>query len=234
MAILALETRAKTVAVKGCDYIDRCNSEPAQLALPMNLYLDPTILKPRKLARQARSLATTDVIIEAAARILETVGPAGFTTNAIAERAGVSVGSLYQYFPNKDAITRALIRRELETLETSISSIEITPIDPAPLTRFIRAAVDQQIGRPTLMQRLEVEEDRLNAEVDLAPARERVAHKLSRILSAAGHSAGPDVVQDLMSLIATLVNAAASRGERDAERLTARVEAVVICRVQAP
>ncbi|WP_454277896.1 TetR/AcrR family transcriptional regulator [Sphingomonas sanguinis] len=66
-------------------------------------------MNPRKTARQGRSAATVDAIVEAAARILEAAGPSGYTTNAIAQRAGVSVGSLYQYFPNKDAITRALI-----------------------------------------------------------------------------------------------------------------------------
>ena len=50
--------------------------------------------------------------MEAAARILEERGLEGYTTNAVAERAGFSIGSLYQYFPNKDAITIALIQRE--------------------------------------------------------------------------------------------------------------------------
>ena len=91
----------------------------------MTLPPDQTTMKPRKSARQARSAATIEVIVEAAARILETAGPAGFTTNAVAERAGVSVGSLYQYFPNKDAITRALIRRELEMLKEAVTAIDL-------------------------------------------------------------------------------------------------------------
>ena len=69
----------------------------------------PGALEPRKAPAQARSTATVAAILEAAARILETDGLAGYSTNAIARRAGVSVGSLYQYFPGKDAITRALI-----------------------------------------------------------------------------------------------------------------------------
>jgi AcrR family transcriptional regulator len=69
---------------------------------------------PRKKPRQDRSQATVDVIFEAAARVFEEVGFEGATTNAFAERAGVSVGSLYQYFPNKLAVLRGLQERHLE------------------------------------------------------------------------------------------------------------------------
>ncbi len=188
---------------------------------------DLPTLKPRKSARQARSVATVEVIVEAAARILETAGRAGFTTNAIAERAGVSVGSLYQYFPNKDAITRALIRRELEGLEAAVNAIDVAQMTPNPLSRFIAIAVGQQMNRPALAQWLEIEEDRLGASGDVDPARERVAGALSAILAATGQPAGPEVVHDVMAVVAALVNAAAARGEHDTERLIARVEAVV-------
>lgn len=171
--------------------------------------------------------------MEAAARILETAGLAGFTTNAVAERAGVSVGSLYQYFPNKDAITRALIRRELELLEAAVATIDVASTSPAPLTRFISVAVDQQLRRPTLAQLLEVEEDRLGADDDSDPVRKRVAAALSAILVSAGHAAGREMVHDVMALIATLVNAAASRGERDTGRLLMRIQAVVAGRLNA-
>jgi len=72
------------------------------------------IISPRKKPRQDRSQATVDVIFEAAARIFEKVGFQAATTNAIAERAGVSVGSLYQYFPNKLAVLSALRERHFE------------------------------------------------------------------------------------------------------------------------
>ena len=197
----------------------------------MSLPPDQASMKPRKLARQARSGATVEVIVEAAARILETAGPVGFTTNAIAERAGVSVGSLYQYFPNKDAITRALIRRELATLEAAIEGAREAR---APLRSFIEAAVAQQLRRPALARLLDIEEDRLAAAGDVDPVRDRVVAALSSILAMAGRPAGPDVVQDVMSLIATLVNGSASRGEKDAGRLVARIEAVVESRLDTP
>ena len=69
---------------------------------------------PRKTPRQPRSRVTVEAILDAAARILGERGWAGFTTNAAAEVAGVSIGSLYQYFPNKLALVEAVRRRHFE------------------------------------------------------------------------------------------------------------------------
>lgn len=68
-------------------------------------------LSPRKEPQQGRSRATVDVILAAATRVLVKRGYDGATTNLIAVHAGVSVGSVYQYFPNKEAIVGALIER---------------------------------------------------------------------------------------------------------------------------
>lgn len=62
---------------------------------------------------QRRSEATVDTILEAAAQIFRACGAKGATTNRIAERAGVSIGSLYQYFPNKEALLVALMERHI-------------------------------------------------------------------------------------------------------------------------
>lgn len=75
-----------------------------------------TQVSPRKAPRQSRSLATVKAILDATARILVERGFAAVTTNAVAERAGVSVGSLYQYFPNKDALITALHARHGEQM----------------------------------------------------------------------------------------------------------------------
>lgn len=68
----------------------------------------------RKEPRQARSRATVETIIEAGARILSDEGWAGFTTNKVADLAGVSIGSLYQYFPDKLSLVDAIRRRHLD------------------------------------------------------------------------------------------------------------------------
>ena len=70
-------------------------------------------LKPRRSPRQERSRETVEAILEAAAQVFERHGYAAGTTNRIAERAGVSIGSLYQYFPNKGAIVVEVMRRHM-------------------------------------------------------------------------------------------------------------------------
>jgi len=67
----------------------------------------------RKNPRQARSERTLELIFEATTRIIERGGLAQLTTNAVAKKAGVSIGSLYEYFPNKEAILVAMMRRIL-------------------------------------------------------------------------------------------------------------------------
>ena len=62
---------------------------------------------PRKVPRQSRSQATVDAIVEACLQLLEQGDPDRITTNSIAERSGVAKGSLYQYFPDKEAIVEA-------------------------------------------------------------------------------------------------------------------------------
>ena len=74
-------------------------------------------IQPRKQALQARSTATVQAIMRATARILVKRGYQSTTTNHIAEAAGVSVGSLYQYFPNKEAIVAALLDEHLEATQ---------------------------------------------------------------------------------------------------------------------
>ena len=76
--------------------------------------ISPT--KPRKSALQARSRATVDALVEATARILVRDGFEKASTNRIADMAGVSVGSLYQYFPSKEALVAAVIDRHNEEI----------------------------------------------------------------------------------------------------------------------
>lgn len=72
------------------------------------------VLKPRKSPRQERARATVDAILQATAYILKKQGYAQLTTNGIAKKAGVNIASLYQYFPNKDAIVAELLRRHAQ------------------------------------------------------------------------------------------------------------------------
>ena len=77
----------------------------------------------RKIPSQARSRATLDIILEAAAQLLESAGESGFNTNALAERAGVSIGTLYRYFPDKQSIIAALARQEKAAFEKAVETV---------------------------------------------------------------------------------------------------------------
>ena len=72
------------------------------------------VLEPRKSPMQARSTASVDALLEATLQVLLEVGKERLTTTKVALRAGVSVGTLYQYFPNKSALLKAALRRHLD------------------------------------------------------------------------------------------------------------------------
>jgi AcrR family transcriptional regulator len=81
----------------------------------------PTTQAPgRRKPRQARSLYKIELIFEAAQRLIEEGGVDKLTTNAIAETAGVSIGTLYQYFGDKHALLEALVVREMQRLSDSV------------------------------------------------------------------------------------------------------------------
>lgn len=102
-----------------------------------------TVRIQRRIPQRAGSRETVDVIFEATARILASDGRAGLSTNRIAEVAGVSVGGLYGYFPNKNAILLAMARRELDYIRDRVLAA-LTRGDTAdvhPVRRAIRALI---------------------------------------------------------------------------------------------
>ncbi len=119
---------------------------------------------PRKTPAQDRSRATVDVILDAAARILVKDGYEAFTTNRVAEKAGVSVGSLYQYFPNKEALLGELMRRHVEELERGMLAITAEAAK-RPIAETVRALIEDNVRAhlvdPELHQVLSEEVPRL-------------------------------------------------------------------------
>jgi AcrR family transcriptional regulator len=110
---------------------------------------------PRKNPRQERSQATVDALLQATARVLVKDGYDRASTNRIAEAAGVSVGSLYQYFPSKEALVAALIDRHMsemtQLLEAKAIELAAAPIDVA-LREVIRAMIEAHRIDPRLHQ----------------------------------------------------------------------------------
>ena len=99
-------------------------------------------LGPRKSPRQRRSRQTVDWILIAATQLFTTDGYRETTTNKIAERAGVSIGTLYQYFPNKDALLVALAERHMtETGGQVVAAIERAADEHCSLSELLRSVV---------------------------------------------------------------------------------------------
>jgi AcrR family transcriptional regulator len=83
----------------------------------------PVVLEPRKSPVQARSTASVDAILEATIQVLLQVGKERLTTTKVAMRAGVSVGTLYQYFPNKSALLRAVLKRHMVEVTGTVERV---------------------------------------------------------------------------------------------------------------
>jgi AcrR family transcriptional regulator len=81
------------------------------------------LLEPRKSPVQARSTASVDAILEATIQVLLKVGKERLTTTRVASRAGVSVGTLYQYFPNKSALLQAALKRHLGEVTEAVEFV---------------------------------------------------------------------------------------------------------------
>ena len=113
---------------------------------------------PRKQPRQSRAQATVEAMLDAAAHILVEAGYEGFNTNKVAEQAGVSIGSLYQYFPNKAALLAALRHRHARQMQEMVSACMVEAI-AAPLDQAVRTLVQGVMAahriHPALHQVLE-------------------------------------------------------------------------------
>lgn len=107
----------------------------------------------RKQPKQERAAETRQRILDAAAHVFSEHGYAAGTTNRIAERAEVSIGSLYQYFPNKDAVLRALMDAHVDA-GASLLTARLADGLPAAiedmLRVFVRAAIDNHRDNPRL------------------------------------------------------------------------------------
>jgi AcrR family transcriptional regulator len=98
-------------------------------------------LSPRKAPRQRRSHQTVDRIVESAARVFDEAGYPSTTTNEIAAEAGISIGSLYQYFPNKDAILVEIARRHVSSSLTALDELFKCFGTDMPLDQLIASVI---------------------------------------------------------------------------------------------
>ena len=111
----------------------------------------------RKLPKQRRASTTVDAILEAAARILVETGYATASTNRIAERAGVGIGSLYEYFPGKEAIFAELRRREMAKWYARLLAGPGSGTPEEVIRHIVAAQVRYAVENPPLYAALEAE-----------------------------------------------------------------------------
>ncbi len=101
----------------------------------------PKHLQPRKSPKQDRSRQLVDAIVEATARVLVKDGFEALQVTDVAELAGVSVGSLYQYYPHKEALVVAVLEREAER-EAAFLAERLAAVTPPTLAGLLRAVIE--------------------------------------------------------------------------------------------
>ncbi|HEY3805376.1 MAG TPA: TetR family transcriptional regulator [Kofleriaceae bacterium] len=151
------------------------------------------VTAPRKLPVQARSARLVADILEAAVRVLEREGAQRFTTIRVAETAGVSVGSLYQYFPNKQSILYRLQVEEWEQTGATIDAIlgDTTQPPQQRLRTMIRAFFHSECEEAPLRNALDAATPDYHAAPESRAKRERGRHVVRRFLAAAAPRATP-------------------------------------------
>ena len=121
---------------------------------------------PRKKATQARAVSTVDAILKATARILVKEGYDRASTNKVAAVAGVSIGSLYQYFPSKEALVAALAERHIREmvglLREQVPRLLALPLEKA-IEQVVRLMVEAHSVDPKLHKVLVEQVPRIGA-----------------------------------------------------------------------
>ena len=168
--------------------------------------------------------------MSAAAHILEDRGLKGFNTNAVAVRAGVSIGSLYQYFPSKDAILVALMEQGLAVFsETLAEAIDGAPGDSLgeDLKFMLQMGLVSHLRRPNLVKLLEDEFQRLEGHINKASSHVAVRAAMIRLLGRYGNQIRVDNIeiaaQDVGAIAKTLMSAAGERGDTDWDTVIDRI-----------
>lgn len=161
--------------------------------------------KPRNSPQQQRSRETYERVLNVAAKTFEELGYTGTTTNKVAEAAGISIGTFYHYFPDKDALLYALADRHLAEARESILAVFARLREDKPdLRESLRAGIEVNV-------RLHTEEPRLHRLLyDSAPRSEALLGRLRAANAAiadevAWHFARLDVAGANRALVASMV-----------------------------
>lgn len=173
--------------------------------------LSPARLSPRKRPQQARSVATVEVILEATLQVLLTHGATRLTTTRVAERAGVSVGTIYQYFTDKQALLYAVLLRHFEEMAIATEQA-CEAAGEQPLTLLSERIAEAQVGvkaaRPEVTRVLYqvagvIAQDKLSTDIQ-----QRLVRAVASILSNASDADFDDPERCALVVIAALAGLA--------------------------
>jgi AcrR family transcriptional regulator len=190
----------------------------------------------RKHPRQSRSRAKVDGILAAAADICSGRGLEAVTTNAVAARAGVSIGSLYQYFPGKAALLAALIRAERANLLQAVERI-VSSDAARSLTHLVQdlsdAIVAHYLERPSLSRTLSLAQSQLPPDPEAAEFSSRITVLIAARLNDLTVPRPETTAQDVLAILRGMIDAASEAHEADRSALTDRTRRAVLGYLQA-
>jgi AcrR family transcriptional regulator len=178
----------------------------------------PAHLTPRKRPRQARATVTVGAIFEATIQVLLTDGPHRLTTTRVAARAGVSVGTMYQYFPHKQALFYALNERYLDDLAATVEHA-CEAEHGAPVEQMVEALVSTYWNAKTKRPEVTRALYRSVVELDNEPLIEAFGRRVDAATAAMFASASDAVFTDLaivnLTLLTTIFGTVRSVFERN-------------------
>ncbi|MCF8468485.1 MAG: TetR/AcrR family transcriptional regulator [Sneathiella sp.] len=196
----------------------------------------PDLLKPRKAPRQARSAATVDAIFDATIQVLLAEGSSRLTTTRVAERAGVSVGTMYQYFPHKKSLLYAMLQRQLAKLRDLIEAVcwrmegrTLGEMSDGLVTAYLDAKTSNiEASRALYLVASGLDTDDLIADIS-----QRVGTAITRLLASASDSAFGDIEAVSFTFRAALsgaVRTVLERGANPKELTVLRRDLPIMCR----
>jgi AcrR family transcriptional regulator len=195
----------------------------------------PAVLEPRKSPRQARSTATVEAIRTATIQVLLAEGVTRLTTTRVAERAGVSVGTMYQYFPHKEALLFALVTEKLEAVAVAMERAAAT-LAGKPLATiaeglaqaWLEAKTDDIVGSRAIYG--------IAAEFDIVDMTRNESKRLIEAVEGLLGTACDAVVERpgavafaLLAVMGGAVRTVLERGAEDSELEILRVELPRVC-----
>jgi AcrR family transcriptional regulator len=166
------------------------------------------VLEPRKLPVQARSNASVSAILEATVQVLLDVGKERLTTTRVAQRAGVSVGTLYQYFPNKSALLQAVLRNHLESIAQALEAV-CREEKTGPVTEMVTKLVNTFLEAKMKHLKTSIALYSVSSDVDGMKIACEIASRVTRAIASALSAARDPVGKD-PQLVASLIQGAMS------------------------